>query len=219
MSEPPVLTDLDDHGVLTVTMNRPDALNALKEGNARFVNGTTVNCDLRAQVKATAKGQYPIAAVVGCIDSRVPPELVFDQKLGDIFAARIAGNFVNTDIIGSIEFATKLAGSKLVVVLGHTDCGAVKGACDGAMLGSLTHTLSNLDPALYAVLGEHGERSSKNKALVQAVIEANVRLTVEALTNRSTVLSDLVAEGELKILGAIEEVATGEVAFWDEIRP
>ena len=111
----------------------PDAaLQSLKDGNARFVAGSTINCDLRAQVKATANGQYPIAAIVGCIDSRVPPELVFDQRLGDVFAARIAGNFVNTDIIGSLEFATKLAGAKVIVVLGHTGCGAIKGAVDGA---------------------------------------------------------------------------------------
>lgn len=111
----------------------PDAaLALLKEGNVRFANGTSINCDLRAQVKATAGGQAPFAAVVGCIDSRVPPELVFDQKIGDIFAARIAGNFVNTDIIGSLEFATKLSGARLIVVLGHTECGAIKGAVDDA---------------------------------------------------------------------------------------
>ena len=125
----------------------PDAaLKRLADGNARFVAGKTVNCNLMQQVKDTATQQSPIAAIVGCIDSRVPPELVFDQRLGDIFAARIAGNFVNTDIIGSLEFATAAAGAKLIVVLGHTECGAVKGAVDDVKLGNLTATLANIRP-------------------------------------------------------------------------
>jgi carbonic anhydrase len=151
--------------------------------------------------------------VLGCIDSRVPPELVFDQGIGDIFTPRIAGNFANTDIIGSIEFATQLAGSKLIVVLGHTECGAVKGACDGAQLGNLTQTLSNIAPAVYAVNDVKGSRSSKNPDFVQQVADENVRLTVAALTERSAVLSQLVAENKLKIVGAMYDVATGQVSF------
>lgn len=191
-----------------------EALELLREGNARFVRGKMRERDLMAQVKATASGQYPFAVVVGCIDSRVPPELVFDQGIGDIFSARIAGNFVSTDIIGSMEFATKLAGSKLIVVLGHTECGAVKGACDNAQLGNLTQTLSNLAPAVYAVTDVPGERNSKNAAFVQRVAEENVRLNVAALSERSAVLNGLVAQGQLGIVGAMQDISTGRVRFY-----
>ena len=167
-------------------MTPEQALTALKAGNERFLNEKMLNRGLMAQVQATASGQYPFAVVLGCIDSRVPPELVFDQGIGDIFCPRIAGNFANTDIIGSIEFAAKLAGAKLIVVLGHTDCGAVRGACDNAQLGNLTHTLSNIAPAVYAVKGVAGDRTSQNQAFVQKVTEENVRLTVRGLTDRST---------------------------------
>ncbi len=131
----------------TQSSTTPDAaLKRLKEGNARFVAGKTINCDLTKQVRETANQQSPIAVVVGCIDSRVPPEMVFDQRLGDVFAARVAGNFVNTDILGSLEFATKIVGSKLIVVLGHTECGAIKGAVDNAKMGNLTALLANIRP-------------------------------------------------------------------------
>ncbi len=192
----------------------PDqALQMLKDGNKRFVSGRMHQRDLMAQVKATASGQYPFAVVIGCIDSRVPPELVFDQGIGDIFSPRIAGNYVNTDIIGSSEFATRLAGAKLILVLGHTECGAVKGACDNAQLGNLTHTLSNIMPAVYSVTNVPGARSSNNAAFVQKVAEANVRLSVKALTNRSAVLHDLVAKRNLKVAGAMHDIATGRVTF------
>jgi carbonic anhydrase len=194
-------------------MTPDQALAALKEGNQRFVSGKMMQRDLMAQVKTTATGQYPIAAVLGCIDSRVPPEIVFDQGLGDIFSARIAGNFANTDIIGSFEFATKLSGAKLIVVLGHTDCGAVKGACDNAQLGNLTATLSHIAPAVYVVTDVPGERTSKNAAFVQHVADANVRLTVQALTERSAVLRDLVDHGQLKVVGAMYDLASGQVHF------
>ncbi len=199
----------------TQAATTPDqALQLLKEGNKRCVSGRMHQRDLMAQVKATASGQYPFAVVIGCIDSRVPPELVFDQGIGDIFSPRIAGNFVNTDIIGSSEFATRLAGAKLILVLGRTECGAVKGACDNAQLGNLTHTLSNILPAVYSVSNVSGARSSKNAAFVQKVAEANVRLTVKALTNRSGVLQDLVAKGKLKVAGAMHDVATGKVTVY-----
>lgn len=188
------------------------ALKALKDGNARFASGSTINCDLRAQVKATATGQYPVAAIVGCIDSRVPPELVFDQRLGDIFAARIAGNFVNTDNIGSLEFATKLADAKVIVVLGHTECGAIKGAVDNAKLGNLTKMLENFAPAVAASAGVEGERSSKNKKLVQAVADSNVTIAAKQLVDRSEVLRELVASGQLQIVSAMHDIATGQVA-------
>ena len=196
-------------------MTPEDSLKALKAGNERFVDEKPAKRDLSEQVEDTSTGQYPFAVVLGCIDSRVPVETVFDQGIGDIFSARIAGNFANTDTIGSIEFATKLAGSNLIVVLGHTECGAVKGACDSAKLGNLTHTLSNLSPALYAVEDVDGERNSKNAEFVQAVADANVELTVEALTERSEVLAGLVEEGKLKVVGAMYDTSTGKVEFFE----
>ena len=193
----------------------PDqALKMLKDGNDRFVAGTTINCDLRAQVKATAEGQAPFAAVLGCIDSRVPPELVFDQRLGDIFAARIAGNFVNTDIIGSLEFATKLAGAKLIVVLGHSECGAIKGAVDDAKLGNLTAMLANIRPAVLKVKGVDGAQDSKNKKLVQAVSDQNARDAAAMLSARSDVLRGLVGEGKLKIVAAMHDIGTGRINWF-----
>jgi carbonic anhydrase len=190
------------------------ALQLLKDGNQRFLAGQSINCDLMAQVKATADGQAPFAAVVGCIDSRVPPELVFDQRIGDIFAARVAGNFVNTDIIGSLEFATKLAGSKLIVVLGHSECGAVKGAVDNAKLGNLTATLANIQPSVAKVTPVDGPRSSKNKKLVQAVSDQNAKDAAQMLMDRSEVLRELVAHGELKIVSAMHDVHTGRVTWF-----
>jgi carbonic anhydrase len=188
-----------------------EALNLLMEGNARLLAGQTINCDLVAQIKATSGGQAPFAAIVGCIDSRVPPELVFDQRIGDVFAARVAGNFVNTDIIGSLEFATRVAGSKLIMVLGHSECGAVKGAIDKVELGNLTATLGNIQPAVEQTTGIPGEPSSKNKKLVQAVAETNARLAAHMLLERSTVLQELVDAGSLKIVPAMHDVSTGKV--------
>ncbi len=147
-------------------------LEVLKAGNERFVSGQMLERDLRSQIRETANGQYPMAAVLDCLDSRVPPELVFDMGIGDLFVGRVAGNYADTDMLGSLEFATKVAGAKVVLVLGHTDCGAVKGACDGVKLGNLTHTLSNLTPALYAAGGVTGPRTSKNHEFVDAVTRA-----------------------------------------------
>jgi len=189
------------------------ALELLKQGNARFAAGTPLRRDLLAQVHDTATGQYPFASIVGCIDSRVPPELVFDQGIGDLFSARIAGNFVDDEILGSLEFASKLAGARLIVVLGHTQCGAIKGACDGATLGNLTTTLSHLRPAVDAVTDVPGPRNSKNAAFVEAVMHMNVRLAVEAIRKRSPVLDEMAARGEIAIVGAIYDVATGKVTF------
>lgn len=192
-----------------------DVIAALKAGNERFVKGTMLNRDLHAQVRQTATGQYPLAAVVGCIDSRVPPELVFDMGIGDMFVARVAGNYIETDILGSLEFATKVAGAKVIVVMGHSHCGAVKGACDNVELGNLTHTLSNIMPAVYATKGITGERSSKNAAFVSAVAERNVRMNVENLLERSAVIRDLVDEDEVKVIGAMYDIATGRVTFYE----
>ncbi len=202
--------------VLTPAAQRevsPDAAIArLQAGNARFVAGEMIHCDLRAQVRATAGGQAPFAAVVGCIDSRVPPELVFDQRIGDIFCARVAGNFVNTDIIGSLEFATRVAGARAIVVLGHSQCGAIKGAIDDVRLGNLTATLANIRPAVAAAKAE-GERSAKNAVFVQAVAETNAKLAADMLLAQSPVLRDLVTEGRLRVAAAMHDIATGEIRF------
>jgi carbonic anhydrase len=164
------------------------------------------------QVHATAGGQHPFASIVGCIDSRVPPERIFDLGVGDAFVARVAGNFVDQEILGSLEFASAVAGSPLILVLGHTGCGAVKGACDGVELGNLTATLDQLEPAVEAVADESFEpRSSKNADYVAAVTHANVRLTVEEILRESEVLRDLHEQGKLLVAGAVYDVATGKV--------
>jgi carbonic anhydrase len=189
------------------------ALERLRAGNARFVAGHPVHCNPQSQVKATAGGQAPFAAVLSCMDSRTAPELVFDQRIGDIFAVRIAGNFVNTDILGSLEYATQVAGSKLIVVLGHSDCGAVKGAIDHVQLGNLTAALENIRPAVSEVTDAGGARDSKNKKFVQKVSERNVADATSQLTTRSKILASLVSERKLLIVGAMHDVSTGAVSW------
>ena len=190
-----------------------DALRMLQEGNERFASGKTINCDLMAQVRATATGQAPFAAIVGCIDSRVPPELVFDQRLGAIFAARIAGNFVNTDIIGSLEYSCKVAGAKAIVVLGHSDCGAIKGAIDQAKLGNLTEMLSHIEPAVAATKFA-GKRTSKDKKLVQAVADTNAQLAARMILSRSPVLKEMADKKEIVVAAAMHDLETGRVSFF-----
>jgi carbonic anhydrase len=190
-----------------------DALKELKAGNQRFLSQDMRNCDLLSQVRATAGGQFPFAIVIGCIDSRVPPELVFDQRIGDVFSGRIAGNVVDDDIIGSAEFATKLAGARLIVVLGHSECGAVKGAIDGAVLGKLTQLLQRIRPAIDANSNAPGEHTSKNKEFVQQVAVTNAKFAAQNLQKESQVLSDLVAQNQLKIVAAMHDVSTGRVTF------
>ena len=189
------------------------ALQMLKDGNARFVQGKMLQRNLMRQVKVTGGGQFPFAAIVGCIDSRVPNEFVFDQGIGDIFSARIAGNFVNDDILGSLEFACALSGAKLILVLGHTECGAVKGACDDVVLGNLTQTLANIKPAVAAVSGYDSDRSSKNNKFVQAVTDKNVVLTIERIRERSPILLGMVDKGQIGLAGAIYNVHSGKVTF------
>lgn len=189
------------------------ALARLWEGHERFLAGKTINCDLMSQVRASAAGQAPIAAIVGCIDSRVPVEFVFDQRIGDVFVARIAGNFVNTDIIGSLEFATKVAGAKLVMVLGHSECGAVKGAVDNIRMGNLSAMLANITPAVLAVTDVEGPRSSSNGKLVQAVAEQNVRMAARSLVERSAILNEMADRQEIAIVAAMHDLATGKVSF------
>ena len=192
-----------------------EALAMLKRGNQRFLDDKMVNRDYVAQVKQTSRGQFPFASIVSCLDSRIPPAIVFDRGVGDLFVARVAGNFVNDDTLGSLEFASKLAGSKLVVVMGHTECGAIKGACDGAQLGLLTATLANINPAVNAVQGDYKPRSSKNPDFVQAVAEKNVHLTMQKLRDRSIVLREMIESGEIGLVGAMYDVATGQVTFYD----
>lgn len=191
------------------------ALELLKEGNQRFTTKQQVNRDLALQVEQTSSGQYPFATVLSCIDSRVPAELVFDQGIGDIFSARIAGNFVNSDILGSMEFACKLAGTKVVLVLGHTACGAVKGACDHAELGNLTGMLENLSPAVNAIAepADPAQRTSANIDFVNAVGTKNVELTIARIRKESPVLADMEKAGEIQIVGGMYDLATGKVNF------
>ena len=193
----------------------PDqALQMLKDGNARFVAGESYDRDLIAQQKATAGGQYPFAVVLSCLDSRSAPEVVFDQGVGDLFVGRVAGNVVDTNLLGSFEFATAAAGAKLIVVMGHTACGAVKGACDGVELGNLTALLDEIEPAIDAVSTPVGtDRSSANTAFVNEVIETNVQMQVNELLRESAVIRGLVAEGKVKVVGAVHDLASGEVKF------
>ena len=194
-------------------MTPDQALARLAEGNRRFVAGTSLHRDYPAQVKATSAGQFPFAVVISCIDSRSGPELVFDQGIGDIFVARVAGNYCPVDLLGSTEYATKKAGAKLVVVLGHTDCGAVKGACDKVELGNLTTVMHAIQPAVDSVTDEQADRSSHNKKFVRAVTEANVRRTIAGIRANSPILHHLEETGDVKIVGAMLDISSGTVTF------
>lgn len=188
-----------------------DAIEFLKQGNDRFVAGHSINCDLMRQVKDTAAHQSPFAAIVGCIDSRVPPEIIFDQRIGDVFCARVAGNFVNDDILGSLEYATEVAGAKAIVILGHSSCGAIKSAVDDVKLGHITNMLSHINPAIAKLDNSDGARSSSNHKLVQKVAEENARLTAESLIQRSPILMKRYQAGDLVITSAMHDVNTGKV--------
>jgi len=193
------------------------AIDLLKEGNQRFQSNKEVDRNLLAQVSDTSTGQYPFATILHCVDSRVSAELVFDQGIGDIFSIRIAGNFVNEDILGSMEFTCKLAGTKVIVVLGHTACGAVKGACDDAKLGNLTTLLEKLKPAVEAVSepADTNKRNSANIDFVNNVAEKNVYMTIDNIRERSAVLKDMEAQGEIKIIGAMYDIKDGSVTFYE----
>jgi carbonic anhydrase len=190
-----------------------DAIARLKAGNERFIAGKSIHCDLMAQVKQTASSQSPYAAIVGCIDSRVPPELVFDQRIGDVFCARVAGAIVNTDIIGSLEYSCKVVGAKAIVVLGHNFCGAIKSAIDDVKLGNITALLKNFQPALATLTKADGHRDSHNDPLVQKVAEASARLTAASLTERSPIIKALVDARKLKIAAAMHDITTGKVTW------
>lgn len=196
-----------------VVMSPAQAIEILKEGNKRFVAQIQEPRNLLEQVKTTSGGQYPFAVLVSCIDSRTSSELVFDLGIGDAFNARIAGNFVNEDILGSMEFACKVAGAKLIAVIGHTKCGAVKGACDNVELGNLTSVIKNIRPAVEGVSYE-GDRSSANGEFVEMVAENNVKLTIEKIRTYSPILKEMEDAGEISIVGAMYNVENGEVVFY-----
>jgi carbonic anhydrase len=190
---------------------------ALKEGNERFRAGTTLARDYRAQQRSSAEGHFPAAVVLGCVDSRTPAEILFDVGIGDTFNARIAGNVVNDDLLGSMEFACAVAGAKAVVVFGHTACGAVKGAIDDVEMGNLTGLLARIKPAITATKFD-GEKSSKNPVYVDAVARTNVVLALDGIRRRSPILSDLESAGTIQIAGAMYDLATGTVDFVAEPR-
>lgn len=190
------------------------AIDILKEGNKRFMNNLKANRNLLEQANETSDGQHPFAVILSCIDSRTSAELIFDQGLGDIFSIRIAGNIVNEDILGSMEFACKVAGSKIIVVLGHSKCGAVKGACDQVELGNLTGLLHKIQPAIQSEKTEIDNRNSSNAEFVEKVAQLNVAHTVSAISERSPILNDLIASGQVGIIGGMHNLSNGEVTFF-----
>lgn len=192
----------------------PDqVLQDLKDGNARFASGNLTKRDHSEQVRQSASGQYPKAVVLSCLDSRVPVEDVFDQGIGDLFVGRVAGNFVNEDLLGSMEFACKVAGAKLVLVMGHQHCGAVKGAIDDVKLGNITAMLEKIKPAVTMSADFAGEKSSKNEDFVRTVSENNVRHAMNQIREKSPILKEMEANGEIKIVGAFYSLANGEMTF------
>ena len=192
------------------------ALNLLNEGNKRFLNNLKVNRNLLQQANETSDGQHPFAIILSCIDSRTSAELIFDQGLGDIFSVRIAGNIINEDILGSMEFACKVAGSKIIVVLGHTKCGAVKGACDHIEMGNLTALLSKIRPAVDDETLTKENRNSNNSVFVENVATINVKRTVKSIMQRSPILKEMIESGQIGIVGGTHDISTGEVTFYPD---
>ncbi len=190
------------------------AIEILKEGNKRFMNNLKANRNLLEQVNDTSDGQHPFAVILSCIDSRTSAELIFDQGLGDVFSVRIAGNIINEDILGSMEFACKVAGAKLIVVLGHSKCGAIKGACDHVEMGNLTALLSKIQPAVFDEKSVLDNRNSSNSEFVEKVASINVTRTVHAIVERSPILKEMIASGEIDIIGGMHTISNGEVVFY-----
>jgi carbonic anhydrase len=193
------------------------ALELLKDGNKRFVNNLKVNRNLLQQANETSDGQHPFAVILSCIDSRTSAELIFDQGLGDVFSVRIAGNIINEDILGSMEFGCKVAGSKIIVVLGHSKCGAVKGACDHVEMGNLTALLSKIRPAVDDEETITQNRNSNNAEFVEKVSVINVKRTVKSILQRSPILKEMIEKGEIGIIGGTHDITTGQVTYFDEI--
>ncbi len=202
--------------VLQAAITPPMALELLKEGNKRFMNNLKVNRNLLQQANETSDGQHPFAVILSCIDSRTSAELIFDQGLGDIFSVRIAGNIINEDILGSMEFGCKVAGAKIIVVLGHTKCGAVKGACDHVEMGNLTVLLTKIQPAVEAETDTKENRTSTNATFVENVATINVKRTVKAIMERSPILIEMIETGQIGIVGGMHDIATGEVTIYPE---
>ena len=194
------------------------AVGLLKEGNKRFMNNLKINRNLLQQANETSDGQHPFAIILSCIDSRTSVELIFDQGLGDVFSVRIAGNIINEDILGSMEFACKVAGSKIIVVLGHTKCGAIRGACDHVEMGNLTALLSKIQPAVYDEKSVIGNRNSSNDEFVEKVATINVKRTVQAIMERSPILKEMIETGAIGIIGGSHNITTGEVTFYDDVQ-
>ncbi|WP_029273579.1 carbonic anhydrase family protein [Flavobacterium sp. KJJ] len=192
------------------------ALDLLREGNQRFVSNLKINRNLLQQANETSDGQHPFAVILSCIDSRTSAELIFDQGLGDIFSVRIAGNIINEDILGSMEFGCKVAGSKIIVVLGHTKCGAVKGACDHVEMGNLTALLTKIRPAVDDEIQTKENRNSGNATFVENVSVINVKRTVSSIMQRSPILKEMIENGEIGIVGGSHDITTGEVTFFSE---
>jgi carbonic anhydrase len=191
------------------------ALDLLKEGNRRFVNNLKINRNLLQQANETSDGQHPFAVILSCIDSRTSAELIFDQGLGDVFSIRIAGNIVNEDILGSMEFGCKVAGAKIIVVLGHTKCGAIKGACDNVELGNLTSLISKIKPAVDQEMITSNNRTSSNASFVENVAELNVSLSVKNILLKSPIIAEMVKNEEITIVGGVHDISSGEVKFFE----
>lgn len=198
------------------SMTPEKSLQYLREGNERFVNNLRAHRDLLEQVNETRDGQFPFATILTCIDSRTSAELIFDQGLGDVFAARIAGSVVNEDILGSLEFSCKVAGSRIIVVLGHSQCGAIKGAIDNVQLGNLSTLLNKIQPSVYRERTTKENRTSKNGDFVEKVTDIQVRRSVSQIMENSVVLREMVESGQLYIVGAVYSVETGVVTFLDD---
>lgn len=192
------------------------ALELLKDGNKRFVNNLKANRNLLQQANETSDGQHPFAVILSCIDSRTSAELIFDQGLGDVFSVRIAGNIINEDILGSMEFGCKVAGSKIIVVLGHTKCGAIKGACDHVEMGNLTALLTKIRPAVDDETTTTENRNSNNSEFVEKVASINVKRTVKSIMERSPILKEMLESGAIGIVGGSHNITTGEVEFYLE---
>jgi carbonic anhydrase len=190
------------------------AIELLKEGNKRFINNLKVNRNLLQQANETSDGQHPFAVILSCIDSRTSAELIFDQGLGDIFSVRLAGNVINEDVLGSMEFACKVAGSKIIVVLGHSKCGAVKGACDHVEMGNLTALLTKIRPAVDDETETKENRNSSNETFVENVSKINVQRTVKSILERSPILKEMAANGEIGLIGGMHDITSGEVEFF-----
>ena len=192
------------------------ALDLLKEGNKRFINNLRINRNLLQQANDTSDGQHPFAVILSCIDSRTSAELIFDQGLGDVFSVRIAGNIINEDILGCMEFGCKVAGSKIIVVLGHTKCGAIKGACDHVEMGNLTALLNKIRPAVDDEQTTKENRNSTNGEFVEKVGDINVRRSVKSIMEGSTILKEMIENGEIGIVGGTHDIATGQVTFFED---